>query len=598
MVLLMSSVGRPQSVLQQEKVGATSPAAVASPRIGAISGRVVTDSGQPLEGATVYLQKAGGTTPVRLATTDEDGQFRVGDLPYGVYTAVASARGYFMPIQHSTALGPTLYRLGESIDIAMVKGGVVTGRVLDARGEAVVGVTVRAIQIRDAEGVMPDSVGLELGRQTDDRGIYRLYGLRPGTYVVAAGPNTRPSRVDSYKYDAPSYYPSGTRDTASDVRVDAGSETSNVDIRYLGARGHMVSGDIIGLAADTSGSLSVTLGFSGSDIIAASTTAPLDGGNRRFTLYGVADGEYDLLIRGISSPTGRGFVASRHIAVKGGDVSGLSILPTPLGSLAGHIQLESRTTISENTTCNFGRESSIDAVLLSIRRSNLGESKQSGDPTLQTAFRGFADGEGRFKLDNLEGGDYRIEARLLSEAWYVQSIALLAGGTSSTSDVSSKATDIGRYGLTIKPGEQQKEVVVILAYGASSLRGRIAWNGNVKLPEQLCVYLVPAEREHADEPLRYAEAIVAEDGTFALKNLPPGRYWAVTRSVSFDEPNSRYVWQQTALSKDNRAQLQNEGMKANIEVVLRPCQQITEYSLPYSPRTQLGPRKSLTPTNN
>src|SRR5437588_976875 len=39
--------------------------------------------------------------------------------------------------------------------------------------------------IRDAYGQAADSITTE--RLTDDRGVYRLYGLLPGTYVVSAG---------------------------------------------------------------------------------------------------------------------------------------------------------------------------------------------------------------------------------------------------------------------------------------------------------------------------------------------------------------------------------------------------------------------------
>src|SRR5205807_1489725 len=65
-------------------------------------------------------------------------------------------------------------------------GGVINGTVTDSDKQPVVAVRVRALMIRDANGELTNgSVATE--RLTDDRGIYRLYGLTSGSYVVSAG---------------------------------------------------------------------------------------------------------------------------------------------------------------------------------------------------------------------------------------------------------------------------------------------------------------------------------------------------------------------------------------------------------------------------
>ena len=50
------------------------------------------------------------------------------------------------------------------------------------------------------------------------------------------------SRVGAFDNDAPTYSPSSVRDTAAEINVSAGEETANVDIRYRGEPGHIVSG--------------------------------------------------------------------------------------------------------------------------------------------------------------------------------------------------------------------------------------------------------------------------------------------------------------------------------------------------------------------
>jgi hypothetical protein len=73
---------------------------------------------------------------------------------------------------------------------------------------------------------------------------------------------------------------------------------------------------------------------------------------------------------------------------------------------------------------------------------------------------------------------------------------------------------------------------------------------------------------------------VAADGSFALTNLPPGRYWAIARAASENESN--------VLSKlrlpdeaEARAKLLHDAEAAKIETELKPCQNLTDYRLPF-----------------
>ena len=81
-------------------------------------------------------------------------------------------------------------------------------------------VPVRAYMIRDSRG-QPTRYGTpSQERTTDDRGVYRIYGLAPGTYLVAAGGGRSSAySVSAYATDAPTYAPSSTRDTAAEVVV-------------------------------------------------------------------------------------------------------------------------------------------------------------------------------------------------------------------------------------------------------------------------------------------------------------------------------------------------------------------------------------------
>ncbi len=192
---------------------------------GSISGRVITDEGGGLPGATVYLSAFSDGSPSapgrssKPTTTDADGNFQFDNLPPRSYrvSVLGNFKGY---VQESTALAdqakPRPHRLGEKVTIRMVKGGVITGRVLNSNGDPVIGVYVDAKRTRDAEGNKNFFQDGTRVRSTDDRGVYRLYGLQPGTYIVAANYRGLTAGFAASAYDdlLSTYYPSSTLETA------------------------------------------------------------------------------------------------------------------------------------------------------------------------------------------------------------------------------------------------------------------------------------------------------------------------------------------------------------------------------------------------
>jgi len=578
--------------MAQRQVGSPDPSdvpkPVGSPRTGTISGHVMIESGGTLEGVRVLLSQAGTSGSLHQATTAENGEFRFDDLRDGTYTVFgAVARGYFMP-KPTNAIQPVLYYLGDSINIKLVRGGVITGKVLDTRGEPVVGVSVRSTRTRDLEGLPPNGDS-ETGSQTDDRGIYRLYGLSPGMYVVAAGGTRRDLRVDPYKYDAPTYYPSEMRATAREISVQAGIETSSIDIRYRGDAGHSVSGNIIGLESLSPAFISVMLLYSGSDMRAAFTSPSSNNNNRAFSFFGVADGEYELLIRGDNVPLGPGFIAMQHITIKGADLAGLKISPSPLGFLTGRIQADSSVTGPEDSKCKISHTITTETVLLLARKSETSQSKPL-NRMLPNAISASANEKGQFAFHNLGEGIYYIEARLPNDAWYVKSITLSAGPSNSQPTVSSKTIDVARNGFSVKPGENLGNLILTLAYGAASLQGHMTFNAKAELPQRVSLHLVPAEREFEENPLHYAEVPVFRDGSFTVGNLPPGRYWIVNRPIFDSETNS--VVKPLAWDPNERARLRDEGKLRSLQVELRPCQRVTDYVLSYGITLSTTPNKN------
>jgi len=205
---------------------------------GAVSG-VITDAvtHQGIRHVTVTLLR--NPTYVYEARTDDAGKFQIANIEPGKYN-VHSVRGdgYWYP-QRFPLVQYTVSEDHETIvDIEMMPLGTISGRVSDDSGEPLVSAQVAAIEYTRLAG----GTGLAKGALTDDRGEYRIYGVRPGRYVVRAWlvPTALPKgtlRVGATTGYAPQYFPYGSgRSEASPVSMPAGQEVGSIDFRLRRSR--------------------------------------------------------------------------------------------------------------------------------------------------------------------------------------------------------------------------------------------------------------------------------------------------------------------------------------------------------------------------
>ena len=543
-------------------------------RTGAISGRVVNDSGQPIPHATIYLGAPMNPMQGRTTITDDGGNFQITGLDAFIYTVSASAPTYFITPRDAEAL-PSYYRLGDSVTINLIKGGVITGTVSSSTGEPVVQASVRAIMVRDANGKPPGPGRFAIDRQTDDRGFYRIYGLPTGTYIVAAGGrSTYGYANNAYDSDVPTYAPSSTRDAAVAVAIQAGDEAT-VDIRYRGESGHAVSGVVSGAIAENSNT-NITLAqvVNGVPLYNSVSFQPFN--RKGFAFYGVADGDYDLVAQ---SYFGRGETLAsepRRITVKGADVSGLELVVRELASIRGRLVLEQATAAE----CKNKRQPLLLETVMVARRNEQDPSKDQ--LALPNFFaQSIPNASGDFALNNLSPGQFRLNTRFFAKYWYLRSMLREPpGATTSKSAPVNRQTDIARSGISLKFGERVSGVTVTLAAGAASLRGAVNPAQGGTLPANLYVHLVPAEREKADDVLRFFMTAVLANGAFGFNNLPPGRYWALARQPADSEPHSDAKLRAFEES-ETRTKIRRAAEIAKSEVEFKPCQNIIDYQLPF-----------------
>jgi hypothetical protein len=259
-----------------------------------VRGRVVAaDNGSPMRRANVSLQPApppvqvgasasAGAPPqatavvqpspaippgrVRQAVTDADGAFEFRDVIPGSYRIYANPGVYLgqytsLAYGAKASAGPlgsdpgltiqvTDRQMVDKVVIALPRGAVITGRVMDEDGTPLSRVQVYAIAFPSGS---PRGLRVGSGSQTDDLGQFRLYGLQSGEFVVAAEargntfvPPNGPQEPDGDQTGfMTTYFPRVTDESAAQrLRARAGSETSGVDIRLGTGRLFRVSGTV------------------------------------------------------------------------------------------------------------------------------------------------------------------------------------------------------------------------------------------------------------------------------------------------------------------------------------------------------------------
>ena len=550
-------------------------------RASSLTGRVVDESGQPIPNAKVNINAVSRAFDrYRTVSSDEDGSFRFDDLKPGSYRIDVYAGGYYLD---GSNRGPTYYRPGNSVSARMMKGGVLTGTVTNATGEPVISVMVTAVRVRDIEGRPARRRERFPGqRWTDDRGVYRLYGLPPGTYLIRAGGATDwGSRA--YQDDAPTYHPSATRDGAEEVTLQAGQEVGGIDIRYRAEPGHTVSGSVA-LPEGQRMFTSLYLFNSPTGSLAAETYSGGRPGSRSFSFHGVPDGEYFLQARR-AAYQGKNGAASLPliVRVKGSDVAGLELALRPTGSIAGNIQLQRLTDDQRKSKCESRRIPPVEESLVFARREN--ESKPP-TPTLFEDPVGAPGEKGDFKMDDIDPGLYHILARPAGEQWFVRSMTL-PGPAKGKPPI-----DAARDGLAIRPDQQVTGLTITFAEGAATLRGRVvAEKQGANLPKRVRVHLIPVEKEQTDEVLRFFEASAQADGAFELTSIQPGRYWMLAISAEEDE-SSDDATRPRAWDPAVRPTLQSAGETANNVIEFQPCQRMTDQVLRLTTNVNLSPNQN------
>lgn len=486
-----------------------------------ISGRI-TIKDKPARGIAVGLRKSAlmsASDSFTKVVTDGDGVYKLTDVPPGSYLVTVVAPGFVL--NERDEYRTVVASEGENVDgmnFSLVRGAVITGKLTDAEGRPVILQNVHILPAESVDGKSQDNpIHGAVTTHTDDRGIYRAFGIRPGRYKVAAGQSDQPimGSFSRSKYKQV-FHPDVTDPVkATVIEVTEGSETTKVDIT-LGAvtQTYSVSGRLVnGETGKPVPGLGFTLWAVGPGRYAYGRT----DGRGEFVLDGVAPGSYNVRVADETSGLRGDNVA---VEVIDRDVTELTIKLSTGFSVSGVVILETE-------------DKSARSKLLEMRIE--GAVRPGGKSRYGVSSAGAVAADGSFTVPALTEGSAVLSLASVSSPYPPKGFAITR--------IERDGVEIRR--IELKDRQNVTGVKIFVGYGTAAVRGVVNVE-NGPLPAGARIYLRLARAGEENGP-SVRNAAVDERGRFAVDGLLPGLHEIMAYVVGVAKEPKR-VKQQVSLS--------------------------------------------------
>jgi hypothetical protein len=479
----------------------------AKPKGGSIAGHV-TAAGKAVAGVTVTVTwntealRGGGLTV--KTSTDAEGQFSVANLRAGSYYVwpfipafvVAEGTGSFP--QGKTVVvedGET----ADGIDFTLSRGSVITGRVSDSAGRPVVDERVRVSPVDPNLARLVSSIYPNINDiLTDDRGIYRVFGLPAGKYKVSIGDEFAAfTSTRGRRFFPRTFHPDVTDEgKAAVVEVAEGAEATNVDITVarsmngFSASGRFVDGESGQPVPNINFGMTIIVAGSPAGFMSGNGTSTSDGG---FRVDNLPPGRYAVSILPGSNSTYYG--ESQPFDISDSDVSDLEA------------KIHRGATISGNVVMEGSPDRSVFARLAQTRLETV--TFTEGNSIAMVSYANI-NPDGSFQIGPLQAG--------------TATIRLSSGSRDSPAEFALLSIDVNgadkSRGIKIGAGENISGVRLIVGYGTGTIRGSVRIEGGSLPPG---TYLrVAISRPGNSFTIRYAQ--VDARGRFVFERVPAGNY--------------------------------------------------------------------------
>jgi hypothetical protein len=408
-----------------------------------VSGIVMSATDRPLRRAVISIVGPSLTTG-RSAVSDDEGRFVIDALPSGRFAVVASKPGYITtelgaqrPGQGGTSIVVGQGQAITGLRITVPKGAAVAGRVVDAGGVPVQSAVVSVFQ-RYEDGTYSPQIG---SAPTDDLGDYRVFGLPPGTFIVAASPRTGMLPRDMRDYSdveidlllaalrgrsdaavgrtgrapelsegrritaVPIYYPGvATVQDATHVSLGQGDELSRLDIRMLPISAHSVQGVIVPVVPPGYDEVTIVMAPFGAEppvTLGRPGLVQKPGADGIFAFANVAPGRYSIECH---AKRGEDVWWGRAETTVAGDMSGVTVAMVPATALHGRIHF---TTLDGRLPPD---PTSLQVVASPVV-AFAGNLRSIAAASLRSPLSAPVKKDGTFEIRGLVGRRYRIDVR-------------------------------------------------------------------------------------------------------------------------------------------------------------------------------------------
>jgi Carboxypeptidase regulatory-like domain len=492
---------------------------------GSISGRI-TIKEKGAAGVVVSLRKREvpvmPSEPFQRATTDQDGFYRITNVAPGNYELVPSAPAFVMadfknPKNKNVLVGED--ENVENIDFALVRGGVVTGRVSDAEGRPVI---QQQVSIYPADALNEHSQERPAypvsGASTDDRGIYRVYGLVPGRYKVAAGRSEDGSSASFgstriiYKQV---FHPDVSEHRkAIVIEVTEGSEATNIDLT-LGPsiQTFSVSGRFVDAEGLPVPNLRVGIQRGTAQRVEFVNTFGMSNAQGDFIMEGLIPGKYGIYLPANQSS---GMHAERvSFDIVDHDLSGLTVRLLKGASVSGVVVLDTEDRAARQGLSQL----QLRAFVMS----------PSGEGGLGSSAVSPVSPDGNFSLRGLPGGILHINLGSITNPYPPTGFSIVR--------VERDGVVAPPRSLEIKDGEQLTNIRVVISYGTARIRGVVKLeNGSLPEGTRIFVRLTKAGERPAQSFNNMRPPQVDARGHFLIEGIPAGTYEVVASVVGAMAP--------------------------------------------------------------
>lgn len=557
-------------------------------RTGLVVGQVVDSTGTPVPEAIVQLTLPQypqdlPTAPKGRVMADGEGRYFFANLPAGEYYLRAAKEGYAGGVygQRRASGDYQMFPLGEGerrmdARLTLWKYAVIAGTVLDEAGEPVVGVSVQALAKdvvggRTRYGTVNSAPYLVPAATTDDRGMFRLSRLVPGTYVVVV-PSTQTTmpvgvleataqdvslrneafrggiseisprgtaktqqvgdvvlmtanrvlippplspagRMDVYRT---TYFPAATTAAeAMQIAIKGGEERTDITIGLRPVSAVRVSGRLVAPDGSAPAPMSLKLvGEATADVgdEGFETVTAMSDASGRFTLLGVPAGEYVLKQgnRFLVSTAQEGrptYWLTQRLSVGTRDISDLTV------ALRSGVRVEGRVEFR-------GAKEPLASNVGIIFETPFGEAGQVAASALKS--------EGFNFSTVVANGQYIIRPQIIGSVqalagWVVKSVAL-------------NGKDITDQVIELK--EDATSLVITYTDRVSKITGSAKdANGAPNANATVLAFPVDPQRwsGYGSNPRRVRSVPTSRTGAFTFDHLPPGDYYLVAIDSADEE---------------------------------------------------------------